>query len=174
MKYKNLHTHTLENLFGPISLHILKQYDTIRIVELKDKECISRTLAIVRFLNIKGNDLMKAYSVIRNGGLLGKTLCDHQINFEKEQIGSIKVKTPSWLKKDFNSDEDLSLGFISNICVTDSVTNEKFLFSEIIEIIPLELMIHYKHKIRPLEKISSDVMSLLKEAKIELIKPENT
>ncbi|MGM5469430.1 hypothetical protein ACS386_04070 [Flavobacteriaceae bacterium LMO-SS05] len=170
MNYKNLHTHTLEQLFGPISLNILKQNETIRIVELKDQDRICKTLALVRFLNIHGIALKEAYDKIIEGGLLGQTLYDYKIDFEKEFIGSISVKLPDWLQADFKTHEALSFGFISNIWVKDeSVAQNRFLFSEIIEIIPPELKKVFIHKIKPLQNTNKSIMSMLNEAKIEMI-----
>jgi hypothetical protein len=170
MNYKNLHTHTLEQLFGPISLHILKQNETIRIVELKDSDGLSRTLAIVRFLDIHGKRLKEAYDKIMSGELLGKTLCDFKIDFDKKYTGSVELKLPEWLKNDFKTDNDLGIAFISNIWVKDSsLEPQKFIFSEIIEIIPEDLKSDFKYKINPLEKIDSQVKSLFEEANINLI-----
>ncbi|HKK11386.1 MAG TPA: hypothetical protein VJ945_01035, partial [Flavobacteriaceae bacterium] len=135
-----MHTHALEQLFGPISLNILKQDETIRIVELRDGKGMSRTLAIVKFLDIHGDALKKAHNKVINGGLLGKTLLDFKIDFDKEYMGSVEVKLPKWLKNDFNTDKDFTVGFMSNIWINDtSGKKSRFLFSEIVEIIPPEL-----------------------------------
>ncbi|HEX9827546.1 MAG TPA: hypothetical protein VGA80_13185 [Flavobacteriaceae bacterium] len=170
MNYKNLHTHTLEQLFGPISLHILKQNETIRIVELKDEDNLCRTLAIVRFLNIKGEILKEAYDKIINGGLLGKTLCDFNIDFDKEYMGSVKVKLPDWLKNDFNTTEEFSLGFLSYIWVNDaSFETPKFLFCEIIEIIPPELKNEFMQNVKPLQNTDLKILSLFNDVNINMI-----
>lgn len=170
MKNKNLHTHTLEQLFGPISIHIKKQNETIRIVELKDDDNFCRTLAIVRFLDIHGQVLKEAYNTILSGELLGKTLLNFNIDFEKEYTGSLHVKLPLWLKNDFNTDYDFGVAFISNIWVKDeSLDSQKFIFSEIIEIIPQELKKDFKYKVNPLDKINTKIKSLFKEANIDLI-----
>jgi len=170
MKYKNLHTHALEQLFGPISLNILKQDETIRIVELRDGKGMSRTLAIVKFLDIHGDALKKAHNKVINGGLLGKTLLDFKIDFDKEYMGSVEVKLPKWLKNDFNTDKDFTVGFMSNIWINDtSGKKSRFLFSEIVEIIPPELKNDFAHKIKPLQNKALNVMSLFDEAKIEMI-----
>jgi len=170
MKYKNLHTHALEQLYGPISLNILKQDETIRIVELRDGKGMSRTLAIVKFLDIHGDALKKAHNKVINGGLLGKTLLDFKIDFDKEYMGSVEVKLPKWLKNDFNTDKDFTVGFMSNIWINDtSGKKSRFLFSEIVEIIPPELKNDFAHKIKPLQNKALNVMSLFDEAKIEMI-----
>jgi hypothetical protein len=170
MNYKNLHTDSLEQLFGPISLHILKQNKTIRIVELKDKDKLCRTFAIVKFLNINGKTLKEAHDKIFKGELLGKTLCDFKINFDREFIGSVQVKLPDWLKDHFKTTEDISFGFISNIWVNDdSVEPDRFVFSKIIEIIPPELKQEFFHNIKPIQNIDLTLLSMFKEAKIEMI-----
>jgi hypothetical protein len=150
MNKENLHTHTLEKLFGSIKLNILKQNETIRIVQLEDDTSQVRTLAIVRFFEVKGQALQEAYTKILNGSLLGKTLCEFNIEFNKELIGSIQVKIPKWLQEGFKSAEDSSMGYVSQIWVKDSTINTSFLFSEIIEIIPPELKKNYNHKVKPI------------------------
>ena len=170
MNRKNLHTNRLEQLFGPISLHILKQEAPIRIVELKDGNGLCRTLAIVRFLDVHGKVLKEAYKIILGGELLGKTLVDFEIDFEREYVGSIPVKLPNWLKKDFKSKENEGVAFVSNIWVNDeTVLPSKFVFTEIIEIIPNELKKDFVYKENPSQKINSKTLELFKEASIDLI-----
>jgi len=169
MNIKNLHTNALEQLFGPITLHILKQNESIRIVELKDKDKLCRTFAIVRFINIKGKKLKEAHEKIVNGELLGKTLCDFKIDFEREFIGSVQVKLPDWLKVHFKTSEDFGYGFISHIWVKDdSVVPDRFIFSEIIEIIPPELKNKFNQNIKPINKVDLEFLAMLEEAKIEI------
>jgi hypothetical protein len=170
MNIENLHTHALEQLFGPISLHILKQNETIRIVELKDRDDLCRTLAIVRFLKIKGKSLKEAHNRIVKGELLGKTLTDFKIDFEREFIGSVQVKLPDWLKDNFNTTEDFGYGFISHIWVKDnSAVPDRFIFSEIIEIIPPELKNKFNQHIKPINTVDLEFLEMLEEAKIEII-----
>ncbi len=170
MKQKNLHTHTLEKLFGPISIHIKKQDETVRIVELKDDENYCRTLAIVRFIDVHGKALTEAYKTIIGGELLGKTLLDFKIDFDKKYTGSLDIKLPNWLKQDFKSNHDFGIAFFSNIWVQDeSVEVEKFVFAEVVEIIPEELKNDFKYKINPITNINSKIKSLFDQAKIELI-----
>jgi hypothetical protein len=169
MNYKNLHTHTLEQLFGPISIHIKKQNKTIRIVELKDDDNFCRTLAIVRFVDVHGQALKKAYETILSGELLGKTLHDSKIDFDKKYKGSLQVKLPDWLKNDFKTEHDLGIAFLSHIWVMDGALEEQeFIFAEIIEIIPQELKLDFKYKINPLQTIDSKISDLFKEANIDL------
>lgn len=170
MNHKNLHTYALEQLFGPISLHILKQNESIRIVELKDKDELCRTFAIVRFLNIEGEILKEAHEKIVNGELLGKTLCDYNIDFDREFIGSVEVKLPEWLKDHFRTTKDSGFGFVSHIWVNDdSVEPKRFVFSEIIEIIPPELKKEFMHNIKPLKNVDLEFLDMFEKAKIEMI-----
>ena len=170
MNRKSLHTNRLEQLFGPISLHILKQDVPIRIVELKDSNGLCRTLAIVRFLDVHGKVLNEAYKAILGGELLGKTLVDYDIDFAREYVGSMPVKLPDWLKKDFKSLEDEGMAFVSNIWVKDEAAlPSKFVFTEIIEIIPHELKKDFVYKTNPSQKINSKTLDLFKEANIDLI-----
>jgi len=174
MRYENLHTYTLEKLFGTLDLRIIKQKGSIRIIELNDKDNISRTLGIVRFINVSGEFLKETHDKIRSGGLLGKTLYESDIEFNKEFMGSLQVKLPNWLKEDFKSKCDSGLAFYSKISVFDdfSMINE-FVYSELIEIIPLELEDAFKNRISPFKKIEENVLSLLHSADMEVNKSEN-
>lgn len=170
MKYKYLHTHTLEKLFGPISIQIKKQDESVRIVELKDQDGRCRTLAIVRFLDVQGEALKEAYQKIIGGELLGKTLLDHKIDFDKEYRGSLQIKLPSWLKNDFITESDNGIAFLSIVWIKDeSLRPSRFTFAEIIEIIPQELKNDFIYKIHPLEEINSKVSDLFQEASIDVI-----
>ena len=170
MKYKYLHTHTLEKLFGPISIQIKKQDQTVRIVELKDKDGRCRTLAIVRFLDVHGKTLKEAYEKIIGGELLGKTLIDYKIDFDKEYRGSLQIKIPKWLQNDFKSESEYGIAFLSIVWIKDvSLKPSRFTFAEIIEIIPQELKNDFIYKINPLQDINSKVSELFQEASIEVI-----
>lgn len=168
MQYENLHTYALEKLFGTLKLRIIRQSEDLRIIELNDDDNISRTFGIVRFINVFGESLEKAHYKIRAGALLGKTLYDSDIAFDKKFIGSLQVKLPNWLKEDFKSEYDNGLAFYSKISVSDEPSSiDEFLYSELIEVIPLELEGTFKNKIVRLKKIDKNVLSLLHSADIE-------
>jgi hypothetical protein len=174
MNYKNLHTCKLENLFGDISLHIIKQDEIIRIIKLNDSQGVSRTLGAVRFFNVNEDAIKDAHDKIINGGLLGKTLFDFNIDFNKELIGSVSVKLPKWIKNDFKSNEDDGLAFYSRISIKhDQALNEKFLYSELIEVIPLELVHQFTSKAKPLSVIDDNLHFLLKSSNLEPIKSKH-
>ena len=173
MDYKNLHTVKLEKLFGAVMNTIVRQDEHIRIIHLKDKNGISRTLGIVRFMNVDSDVLVTAHEKILAGGLLGKTLFDSDIDFDKEFIGTVQVKLPQWLMEDFRTEQDLSLANFSKISIyIDRSSNNKFLYSELIEIIPPEVTEAFRDQIKPLDKISENLLSLFKAANIEVIKLE--
>ena len=171
MNYKKLHTYILENKFGQIDGKIIKQDKNIRIIHLQDKKGISRTLGIVRFLNTDNKILEVAHGKIIAGELLGKTLQEFKINFRKEFIGSLKVKLPEWLKKDFNNQHDIGLAFFSKIFVSDdSILEGKFLYSELIEIIPQDLEPLFNDETESLLQIDNNLILLLNEAGLTDIK----
>jgi hypothetical protein len=171
MNYKKLHTYILENKFGHIDGKIIKQDNNIRIIHLQDKKGISRTLGVVRFLNTDNRILEIAHNRIVNGELLGKTLQEFEIDFKKEFIGSLKVKLPDWLKKDFNEEQNNGLAFFSRIFVRDdSMLEGKFLYSELIEIIPQDLEFLFNDKTEPLSQIDNNLILLLNEAGLTDIK----
>ena len=161
MDYKDLHTCTLEQLYGPILGQLVKQDENIRIIHLLDKKGISRTLGVVRFLNIKSEEIKVAHDKILSGALMGKTLYESNIEFDKEFIGSFEVKLPEWLKTDFNTSKASSLVFYSKIFIgSDSETDGKFLYSEIIEVVPPELRKLMDNKIKPLSDLEENLLYL--------------
>ena len=171
MNFENLHTSTLEKLFGYIDLKIIRQDEDVRIVQLNDEKGISRTLGIVKFFNIDNDLLVEVHEKILEGGLLGKTLFDSKIDFDKKFIGTLQVKLPQWLKKDFDTEQDSSFAIISKISIyNDRLTNDKLLYSELIEIIPPELTDVFVDKTKQLNNISLNVLSLFKSANLEVIK----
>jgi len=170
MKYENLHTYTLEKLFGAIKLYVLRQDDHFRIIELVDENGISRTLGVVIFFNINTPSLQEAHNKILSGSLLGKTLYDSNIDFHKKYIGSLEVKIPMWIKEDFKSEHNIGIVFFSRISV---LNNDTFsLYSELIEVIPLELKDKFIDKINPLNKIDKTLSSLLNAAELEISNPD--
>ena len=174
MNYENLHTSALEKLFGPIGLRIISEDDEFRITELYDPEGISRTLGIVKFGNIELPALKPVHSKILKGGLLGKTLFESNIEFDKEFIGSCIIKLPDWLKDDFKTTGENGLGIFSRILLNiDSESGDNMLYAELIEIIPSELMPKFMDKTRPLMKIDKNLRSLLRAANLEAVKLEN-
>ena len=171
MKYEHLHTYTLEKLFGAIKLYVLRQDDHFRIIELVDENGISRTLGVVKFFNLESESLKEAHDKILSGSLLGKTLYDSNIDFNKEFIGSLEVKLPMWIKEDFKSEHGIGIAFYSKIFV---LNDDRFsLYSEVIELIPLELKDKFIDKIRPANQVDKTFLSLLDAAELEINNPDN-
>lgn len=173
MEYKNLHTYVLEKEYGSIKGHIIKQNDTIRMIHLQDNKGISKTLGVVRFLNTNNDVVKTAHKRILKGELLGKTLIDLGIAFDKKFIGSFQMKLPNWLKIDFNTSEDNSIAFFSKIYIQNSnAATNHFLYSELIEILPPNVIDLFEDKIKPLPKKEEDLLSLLDAANLTEIKEQ--
>lgn len=170
MKYNNLHSFTLEALFGSIKNQIIKQNETIRIVHLMDEINISRTLGIVRFLNINEAFLKPVHQKIVSGEMLGKTLYEANIDFDKEFMGAIHVELPDWIKRDFNTSQNKSLAFFSKI-VINSNSGDNYIYSELIEVIPPEIIHAFSDKTKPILNINDNVNSLLKIGELKVILP---
>lgn len=174
MDYQKLHTYTLEKLFGPMKGHIIRQDDKIRIIHLRDKKGVSKTLAVVRFLNIENKALKLAHKKIITGSLLGKTLYDSDIDFDKEFLGTIHVKLPNWLMKEFNTQQNSSIVQYSRVTVCDdSLLNKNFIYSELIEILPPELKDIFTNKTKAITKVDENLLSLLKEVDLKELKAKN-
>jgi len=140
MNVNKLHTDLLENLFGPIRLRILKQENELRIVHLYDLEEISRTLGIVRFRNYDTPTIKEAHHRIVGGELLGKTLMESNIPCQKAYVSTIKVQLPEWLKKEFKTILGTTSALYSHITLLDQDSNTTFLYAELFEIIPPEIL----------------------------------
>ncbi len=140
MNVKKLHTALLEELFGPIFLRILQQDHTLRIVHLMDKERISRTLGIVRFRNTEHPLIAAAHGRITAGELLGKTLVDGGIPYTKDLMFQCGVCLPEWVKRDFKTDQNHSVANYSQISIRNGAPGQSFLYAEIFEIIPPEII----------------------------------
>lgn len=171
MDYKELHTYSLEQLYGPIKGQIIKQDEKIRMIHLLDENGISRTLGVVRFLNFNNKEIKEAHGKIMSGDLIGKTLHEFHLDFEKELIGSFETKLPDWLKKDFEISLDDCIVFYSKIWINTNATNKgKFLYSELIEVVPPELSEKMINKIQPLSEIEDSLLYLCKASGLTIIK----
>ncbi len=140
MKVKKLHTALLEEIFGPIRLHILKQENELRMIHLFDRDKVSRTLAVVRFRNTQHPLIVKAHGLIVSGELLGKTLVDGGIPYTKDLMFQCSVCLPEWVKRDFNTEQSHSVANYSQISIRNGAPGKSFLYAEIFEIIPPEII----------------------------------
>ena len=169
MNGKQLHTALLEDLFGPIRLHILRQDSELRMVHLYDKYQISRTLGIVRFRNSNNPIIKDAHDSIVAGELLGKTLLDRNISYLKATIFQREVKLPEWLRKDFKSHIATTMANYSQITIQETDGNGSFLYAELFEIIPPDI-IHLIPKPLNTQKIlDEDLIALLGFADITVV-----
>ena len=168
MQYKNLHTYTLEELFGSIKNRILIQNDEIRMVHLIDTTKVSRTLGIVRFIDVK-DEIKDAHIKIVSGEMLGKTLFDANIDFDKEFLGASTVELPEWLIKDFNTIHKHSKAFYSRILVNSNESNRKYVYAELIEVIPFEIKDSFKNKVDTKLKVNTNIKTLMRAAELTLV-----
>lgn len=163
--YKS-HTALLENLFGPIRLHILKQENEFRIVHLYDDKNVSRTLGVVRFRNFEAPSIKEIHNRIVAGELLGKTLIESRIPYNKSYISTISVHLPEWLKKDFQTTQTTSPAIYSHITLGDLDSNTAFLYAELFEIIPPDIIHLIPHTNFNSKIIDEEMMTLLGYADI--------
>jgi len=170
MDIERLHSSTLEKLYGEIEGDIIKQDEHFRIVRLKDNQSKTRTLGVVRFIDVDSVVLKIAHPKILAGGMLGKTLLDALVPFDKELIGSFMVTLPLWAKKEFKTQNDLSLVIYSKILVQGSAQlPDKFVYAKLIEIIPPGLTHEFKNKIKPINNIDDDLHRLVDAVDLSII-----
>lgn len=163
MNTTNLHTSTLEKLYGPISCEIIRQDNEIRIVHLRDKKDISRTVGVVRFYNTDHHPLKAVHKTILAGGLLGKTLQQYKIDYKKEIIGAVPVRLPDWIKTEFITDDEHSMALISKIIVPVSSV-KPMLYTVIIEVLPPDLSSGHVQDIIRKQDIDHDILPLFELA----------
>jgi hypothetical protein len=167
MDTNTLHTSTLEKLYGPVECEIIRQDDKIRVVHLRDKKGISRTVGVVRFYNTDHKPIKAVHQTILEGGLLGKTLQQSKIDYNKETIGAVPVRLPDWIINDFRTKEEHSVAVISIINI-DTSLDGPLLYTRIIEVLPPDLSSGYEHVIIQKQDIDHDILSLLELADLKI------
>lgn len=167
MDKKKLHTTSLENLYGSISCDIIRQDNDIRIVHLRDKNNVSRTVGVVRFYNTDHKPIKTVHKTILAGGLLGKTLKQSKIHYSKETIGAVTVRLPDWIIDNFPTKEEHSIALISIINI-DTSFNGQLLYTRIIEVLPPDLGTGYEQYIIQKQDIDSDVLPLFELADLKI------
>ncbi|MBE9488753.1 MAG: hypothetical protein IMY67_00545 [Bacteroidetes bacterium] len=99
---------------------------------------------------------------------------DSNIDFDKEFLGTIQVTLPNWLMKEFKTQQDSSVVLYSRVLVSnDSLLNENFIYSELIEIVPPELKDVFINKTKSITRVDENLLSLLKEVDLKEIKGGN-
>ena len=83
------------------------------------------------------------------------------------------VNLPQGLMNDFKSEYNVWFAFYSKISVLNNkFSNDKFLYSELIEIIPLEIKETFIDQVNSKKTLPDNMNSLLKEADIEITKSD--
>ena len=161
MNETNLHSSRLERLVGKISCELISQEGEIRKVHLFDSKGISRTLGIVKFYEVQGAELENAHSRILSGELLGKTLFEANIAFEKTYEGHLPVALPEWLQRDFDTGASSSIALYSKIYINRHNGQEyKMLYADVIEVIPPSLLMDFIKVAPPLVQTDTYIETL--------------
>ena len=167
MSSRKLHTASLEELYGPISCEIIRQDNEIRIVHLRDNNDVSRTVGVVRFYNTDHKPIKAVHQTILAGGLLGKTLQQSKVNYEKHTVGVVPVLLPDWIKNSFRTNEEHSVAVISMINI-DTSSTESLLYTGIIEVLPPDLSSGYDLDIIGKQDIDHDMLPLFELADLKI------
>lgn len=172
---EQLHSNRLEKLVGAVRGDLIHQEERFRMVHLRDTAGISRTLGIVRFSEVESEPLRKAHDKIRSGSLLGETLMDEAIAFEKIPLGTFEVALPAWLQAEFATDLGSSLALYSKIYIVppDSL-QEQELYAEIIEVLQPQLRDAFVSYESPIRSWDQSLRDLCRIANISLMKPSHT
>jgi hypothetical protein len=110
------------------------------MVHLYDQNQISRTLGIVRFKNSTNPVIKEAHGKILAGELLGRALLYRNITYQKSSVLQHPVLLPEWLRKDFGSNQTTSVANYSQITIQDGSDKGSFLYAELFEIIPPDII----------------------------------
>ncbi|MGI9546828.1 MAG: hypothetical protein ACR2MM_06315 [Flavobacteriaceae bacterium] len=167
MDRKKLHTSSLEELYGPISCDIIRQDNEIRIVHLRDKMDVSRTVGVVRFYNTDHKPIKLVHQRILAGGLLGKTLQQSEIKYNKETIGAVPVRLPRWIINNFCTKEEHSIAIISMINI-DTSYDGPLLYTRIIEVLPPDLSSEYELDIMRKQDVDHNILPLFEVADLKI------
>jgi hypothetical protein len=167
MNSKRLHTASLEELYGPISCEIIRQDNEIRIVHLRDKKDVSRTVGVVRFYNTDHKPIKAVHQTILAGGLLGKTLQQSKVHYEKHIVGVVPVILPDWIQNNFRTNEEHSVAVISMINI-DSSSGSPLRYTAIIEVLPPDLSSGYEQNIIRKQDIEHDILPLFELADLNI------
>jgi dimethylaniline monooxygenase (N-oxide forming) len=102
---------------------------------------------------------------------LGITLLQSGIDFQKEYLGRFEVQLPSWLQKEFSSQEESALALYSQIVINTGDKEEgKKVYVRIIEVIQPALREHFTAYTLPLNSIDESIRSLCSYASLKPLK----
>lgn len=114
-----LHTEVLQDIYGPISVKVLKDDNLTREVLLKDKQSIARTYA----LTIKNDEwacnkeMRTVNAAIRSGEAIGKSFKTNGFSICKNIIDVYLVNLPEWLQRAFAHNSQMAKARISEFLV---------------------------------------------------------
>jgi len=114
---KRLHTDHLEAKYGKISANVVMHNDTMRKVNLIDKDGISRTFSLVFFYNHKNKLFKKINDKLKNDGLIGKTFREHGYIIYKNILLTGTIKLPEWLRHNFKTQSNYASTKAYVLCV---------------------------------------------------------
>jgi len=137
MKNKaTLHTDLLEALYGEVSVQVLEQDDYRRVVDILDKNRVTRTHAVTWLPEIETDDPIRGLrEEIRLGGSIGKTVRAYGYGIDKRMILSCNIGECEWLESRMQC-RDLAINLYEFWVNAEGV---KALIGTILEIYPSEV-----------------------------------
>jgi len=102
-----LHTSGLRDKYGDVSAEVHQHNQERRVIDIIDKQKISRTHAITWFPQIDPEQdiLSKARAEIKAGALIGETIKKHGFKIKKPELAKGVIEIPSWLSQKFDVPE---------------------------------------------------------------------
>jgi hypothetical protein len=97
-----LHTDLLQEVFGPISIRLLRHNNEVREAHLVDRQDISRTFAVTFLAPPYPEELARIDAEIRDGAPIGKTFSRYGYEVRKNVLKTLAVELPAWLRTEFS------------------------------------------------------------------------
>jgi hypothetical protein len=117
----------LERQFGPTSVKVLQQNDSVRVIETVTRDGRVLELSLVRFMPEGVQAFPKVHTAVRAGQSMGKAFRERGIAFEREETFASKQTAPSFMQKLFQNPEAIMVG------VTILVGPQKLPYAQITE-----------------------------------------
>lgn len=96
-----LHTDLLQEVYGPVSIRLLRHDNEVREAHLVDQQGISRTFAVTFLAPPCPEELARIDAEIRDGAPIGKTFCRYGYEVRKNVLKALAVELPAWLRTEF-------------------------------------------------------------------------
>ncbi|MFC1632654.1 hypothetical protein ACFL1U_00730 [Patescibacteria group bacterium] len=133
-KRGELSTDQIEKRFGEVTIELIK-HAKVREIYLLDQQKRSLAYAITFFRFDKNNaEVARAHNIIKNGGMIGKTLREAGFVPERHLLWTGKVRLPKWLSNKFETPDEKAATQLLEFWITNKV-GQRTLYAVIMEVL---------------------------------------